>query len=288
MNQKKFAPGVVVFGFDSAWSNKNKGAVCALEINNSGKSVSFTERTEVNFNEAAVFIKETSPEIAQRLVAIDQPLIVKNQEGARPVDRTAASVVSYVGGGVQPANRSKKVFNDSAPIWEFLKDTAVEVNFPDDARKEFSGMLGVEVFPALTLTGLNPKFAEKKTGHPKYNPRNKKKFCIKDWQEVCKTVEETAKKIHASGLAARAKELRNLECPRKKDQDRLDAMICAIAGYLWLICDDSGRQKDVNLRMAMIGDTKTGYMVTPVADSTESRLRDAAKRQGTNYWPPER
>jgi hypothetical protein len=52
------------------------------------------------------------------LVAVDQPTLVPNETGCRPVDRVAASVVGYIGGGVQPANRSKKLrFGETAPFW---------------------------------------------------------------------------------------------------------------------------------------------------------------------------
>jgi predicted RNase H-like nuclease len=47
------------------------------------------------------------------VVTIDQPTMVPNPGGMRPVDKVAASLISWLGGGVQPANRSKKGMFDS-------------------------------------------------------------------------------------------------------------------------------------------------------------------------------
>ena len=55
------------------------------------------------------------------LVALDQPTIVPNAAGARPVERLAASLMGWLGGGVQPANTGRTgLFCPAAPIWRFL------------------------------------------------------------------------------------------------------------------------------------------------------------------------
>lgn len=51
--------------------------------------------------------------------------------------------------------------------------------------------------------------------------------------------------------------------PRKADQDRLDAVICALIGFIWL---EMPRE-----RSAMIGDLEAGYMVTPVSPGVLER-----------------
>lgn len=47
--------------------------------------------------------------------------------------------------------------------------------------------------------------------------------------------------------------------PSKKDQDCLDAAICALIGAIWRMCarDDS----------VVIGDLESGYMVSPASDA---------------------
>jgi predicted RNase H-like nuclease len=47
--------------------------------------------------------------------------VVPNLTEMRPVERAAAALVSWLGGGVQPANRGKLgMFCDASPIWRFL------------------------------------------------------------------------------------------------------------------------------------------------------------------------
>jgi hypothetical protein len=74
------------------------------------------------------------------VVALDQPTIVPNVSGSRPVDKVAGSLVSWIGGGVQPANRSKAgMFDDAAPIWRFLEHLSAIEN-PPAARDAIAGL----------------------------------------------------------------------------------------------------------------------------------------------------
>lgn len=101
-------PTDVYIGFDSAWTDKASapGAICALEIRGD-QSVRFHEPRLVRFSEALAFIDEVKSSSGCNLVALDQPTIVPNLVSMRPVERTAAALVSWLGGGVQPSNRSK-------------------------------------------------------------------------------------------------------------------------------------------------------------------------------------
>jgi len=117
----------------------------------------------------------------------------------RPVDRVAASLVSYIGGGVQPANRSKELlFGDAAPFWRF-KDGLNARECPEESRNSHRGLFLIEVFPALALPALNPAFYGRLRG-PKYNPANRR-FRLQDWQLVAQTVRRYAQiaKLDAAG-----------------------------------------------------------------------------------------
>ena len=55
------------------------------------------------------------------IVLLDQPTIVNNTTGQRPVENIVASAVSLRYGGMQPANTSKEeMFGTKAPMWKFL------------------------------------------------------------------------------------------------------------------------------------------------------------------------
>ena len=95
------------------------GAVCALVMDADG-TVGFKPSEVVSFDQALAFIEAESSLCNTCLIAVDQPTIVPNETGCRPVDRVAASVISFIGGGVQPANRSRRgIFDDDAPFWRF-------------------------------------------------------------------------------------------------------------------------------------------------------------------------
>ena len=55
------------------------------------------------------------------IILLDQPTIVKNLTGQRPVENIVGSAISRRRGGMQPANTSKEnMFGKDAPIWPFL------------------------------------------------------------------------------------------------------------------------------------------------------------------------
>src|SRR5437588_7702195 len=115
-------------GFDSAWTDRNKGAICAVGIEDR-RFVRFDEPRLVFFDEAVRFIQQVRSKNGVTMVALDQPTVVPNLTGTRAVDKVAASLISWLGGGVQPANRGKSgMFCDSSPIWRFLAELNAKQN----------------------------------------------------------------------------------------------------------------------------------------------------------------
>ena len=274
---KKSANGAIIFGFDSAWANNQEGAICAIGIAQDGQS-SFHEPKPVYFADALEYIRERQQDYARSLVAIDQPTIMRNETGSRPVDRVAGSLISYVGGGAQPANLSKAaLFGENSPFRQFLLELGATED-PLAARACEVGNFMIEVYPALALPALNSPFAER-LGGPKYNPGNKKKFRQKDWVAVTDIVADVAGRHSIDGLEAWAKGMGGIDKPKKPHQDHLDAAICALVGYLWRF-GPSGE-------VAMIGDLDTGYMITPISDDTRPRLEKAAQQRGVPFCVPD-
>ena len=267
----------VIIGFDSAWVDKSPGAICAIAFD-AQSNLTFHEPCLVSFSEALEFIKDKRQGHDFSLVAIDQPIVVPNETGSRPVDRVAASQISFVGGGVQPANRGKKgMFCDNSPIWSFLSGLNSRQK-PMDARTATNGHFLVEVFPALALSALHSDFA-KRNAAPKYNPANKRKFRLADWRVVARIVAGTARQLGIVDLASWADGMGSLDKPGKADQDCLDASICALVGLLWRGGSAS--------HSAMLGDVDTGYMITPVSDETKGRLESAAHERDVPFRMPQ-
>lgn len=267
-------PGIVrVIGFDSAWTdNKNsRGAICALVVGKD-RATTFVPPQHASFDEALAFITTQRNAGGTCIVAIDQPTIVPNNAGCRPVDRVAGSVVSFIGGGVQPANRSKTgMFDNAAPIWRFKKQLNATEN-PEMSRTAKSGLFIVEVYPYLALAALNRKFWGRGSG-PKYNPANKK-FREHDWRAVIETITSYARTAGIDELETWLRHFAGNTSPRKPDQDRLDSVLCALVGYHW-------REK-LRTDSVMIGDLTNGYMIAPTHTEARDRLASAARKHGTS------
>lgn len=260
----------IIFGFDSAWGGRARGAVCALTFDPAG-APDFVAPELASFDEALAFIHARRGGYRFSLLALDQPTIVPNAGGARPVDRVAASLVSRAGGGVQPANRGKAaLFGGDAPIWRFLGALGA-VEDPLEARGARAGHFLIEVFPALALLSLSPGFAGPRAA-PKYNPANRRRFRPGDWRRVAAVVAEMAGRYGVPDVARWASAMAALPAPTKADQDWLDAAICALVGLIWRAGPPEAA--------AMIGDTDVGYMVTPVTPETRARLAAAAEKRG--------
>jgi predicted RNase H-like nuclease len=77
----------VLIGFDSAWtdSSENPGAVAAYLIE--GQRSTFCPPRLATFGDALKLIGEWTADADYVLIAIDQPTVVPNHDGARPVDR---------------------------------------------------------------------------------------------------------------------------------------------------------------------------------------------------------
>jgi len=263
------AAAVLFIGFDAAWMDNARapGAMCAASFD--GRRFPHFEPPQlVGFAKALEFIRSVHRDDRPTLLAIDQPTIVPNAKGMRPVDKVAASVVSWIGGGVQPANRAKiGMFSDNAPIWRFLQCLEAAEN-PELSRAAKTGLFLMEVFPALALPSIADRFCGKGLG-PRYNPGRRKTFRIEDWRAVVEAMTLEADRLGVACVAKWLASLEHVEHPRKADQDRLDALICLLIAIRWRL---KGREESV-----MVGDLERGYMVSPISPQVRSRLERAAK-----------
>jgi predicted RNase H-like nuclease len=260
---------ISIVGFDSAWTDNPKapGAVCSIRIDRSG-FLSFVTPSLAGFSTALSFIRNEHASSDLCLVALDQPTIVPNGTGMRPVDKVAASLISWLGGGVQPANRSKVgMFDDAAPIWKF-KSALAAIEDPELARTSPDGLFLIEVFPALALASFEPAFFGRLKA-PRYNPQRRRTFRPSDWQAVITAIRAYSAGANISQAVQWLDELVNRDQPLKSDQDKLDALICALVGYHWLARD---RHESI-----VIGDISSGYVVAPIAPDILALIRNAAE-----------
>ena len=261
-----------IIGFDSAWTDSPKapGAISVIRIASDGRR-SLSPPTLVSFDGALAVIEAEASVSALRVVALDQPTIVPNLTSLRPVDRVAASLISWLGGGVQPANRSKiGMFDDAAPVWRF-KERLGAMEDPEASRSATAGLFLMEVFPALALPSLASAFCGRLLG-PRYNPGRRKTFTLTGWHAVIAAVRRIADEEAVEGLREWADASAAIPNPRKADQDRLDAVLCALIGLHWHTAP-----RDTSI---MLGDRVSGYMIAPASYDVRARLVMAAQKTG--------
>lgn len=259
-------------GFDSAWTDNLKapGAICAAGVQD-GRTVFWHPPRLASFKQAQAFIEMVRSTDGTTLIALDQPTLVPNSQSMRPVERAVASVVSWLGGGVQAAHTGRLgMFCKDSPVWPFLQAVGA-VQDPESARVATDGTYLMEVFPALALPSLEASFAIR-MGAPKYNPGNRKQYKSADWRSVTAAVAKEAKGLGCLQLEDWCLSAAEISKPKKADQDRLDAGICLSVALRWRL---RPRENSV-----MIGDLVTGYMVTPASAAMRERLTAAAAKMG--------
>jgi predicted RNase H-like nuclease len=261
---------VSYIGFDSAWTDNPKapGAICAVSIKGRHETQFYPPKL-VSFDQALTFIRSLHRDSGTTLVALDQPTVVANSTGMRPVERVAASLISWLGGGVQPSNRGRLgMFCDASPIWSFLSALGA-VEDPERARTAAEGLHLMEVFPALALASLGAGFFGRLAA-PRYNPARRKTFRVEDWVRVAQAAAHEAQALGCEELARWCRNAASIERPLKADQDKMDCALCVLIALRWRL-----RPRAESL---LLGDLATGYMVLPASPSVRDRLTESARK----------
>ena len=261
----------VFVGFDSAWADNAKapGAICSVHFDGADFA-DFRPPELVGFDRALDYINAVRRTGSPTILAMDQPTIVPNATGMRPAEKVVASLISWIGGGVQPANTGRPLFGPAAPVTRFLRRLGAAED-PERARTADHGLHLMEVFPALALASLNPAFFDLRKG-PRYNPDRRKTFRVEDWRAVAAATEREAVNLGCVPLVGWIDELRAITAPRKQHQDRLDAALCLLIAIRWRL---GKREQSV-----AIGDLKNGYIIAPVSEPVLRRLHEVAARRG--------
>lgn len=210
----------LLVGFDSAWTRLKVGAIVGAVLHDHGGLTELGPPRRVRFEDAAGIIREWqamhSP--SSTLVLLDQPTIVVNETGQRPVEHIVCPSVSRRRGGMQPANMGRTdMFGPTAPVWEFLAGFGGAADPFGDGQ--FTRIL--ETYPVLAIIALGwtlPDQERPAERLPKYNPERRKTFAIADWAHVCRA---TSMKLAAEGapeLAAWAETAATKVKPTKTDQ----------------------------------------------------------------------
>lgn len=262
----------LLVGFDSAWTPRNSGAIAAAFRHDDRSYVELGSPRAASFGDAERAIREwqIATGASRTVVLLDQPTVVRNARGQRPVEHIVSSPVCLRYGGVQPANTGKsEMFGVDAPVWSFL----TSLDPVQDPRARDRPIRVLETYPVLAMIALGwmlpdrPPNARRTGRLPKYNPERRRTFSLPDWQHVC---DRSAVALRAHGLQRLAQWIEiagQNQNPGKQLQDCVDACICLLVA---LHLADGGNA-------LLVGNSSSGYMVVPdsitLREELEARCR---------------
>jgi predicted RNase H-like nuclease len=261
----------LLVGFDSAWTRTNSGAIVGVLHLDDGTFRELGPPRSADYDEAQVVILNWQAEMVPKatVVLLDQPTIVNNAAGQRPVENIVGSPVSLRYGGMQPANTSKEeMFGTQAPMWPFL----TQFGGPADPLTPVADTRVFETYPVLAMIALGWTLPDTRTTGrlPKYNPQRRKTFSISDWQHVCKLASDAFRQRGLGVIAAWIDGVTQKTSPRKSEQDRLDACLCLLVAVYF------AERKDC----IMVGDQTTGYIVVPHGAALHAELEARCRATG--------
>lgn len=237
----------LLVGFDSAWTPTNSGALVGILQREDKTFHELGAPQSADFPEAQRVILAWQAEHAPTatLVLLDQPTIVRNATGQRPVENLVGSPVSLRYGGIQPANTGR-------------------------AEMFGAGTRVFETYPVLVMIALGWTLPDLRPAGrlPKYNPERKRTFTLADWQHVCELASRAFRARGLMGITDWLDRVARKPSPRKNDQDGLDACLCLLVA-LHLV-----ERKDC----LIVGDQATGYIVVPDDARLRAELDDRCRQ----------
>ncbi len=237
-------------GIDLAWSYRNPSAIVVLE---GERAVAWSERVGSD-EEILAFLNIVLGE-EPAIIAVDAPLIVRNERGWRPCDRELAAAFRRFEAAPHPANRRR--LGEKVRGEELVQRLEREgfIHSPIIERHRETGQV-VEVSPppaAISLFGLD------KTLKYKAKPGRSlgfRKAELSRYIALLRGLEKASPPLYAYEILSR--ELSPLRgADLKSFEDLLDALFCAyIALYCWFWGPEGYR---------VFGDLEEGYILVPVA-----------------------
>lgn len=250
-------------GIDLAWSPRNHSGGVVLSA--SGQLLAATAILGDD-DEVLDFITTAVPANSSGLIAVDAPLAVPNETGARLCDRQVAAVFSRFEAAPYPANRRNlerygglraEAIRQRLQFLGFRHDPYIKCRVP--TRQV------IEVFPHPAIVSL---FHLERT--LKYKARSKRDYALR-WRELARLRDYLSSladadpplrlppdvaKMPIQGLRGRS---------FKEAEDLLDALVCAYSAfYAWL----NGLRG-----YAVYGSATQGHILVPMTPSMWTRIK---------------
>ena len=257
-----------VIGVDLAWAERNRTGLCAVE---DGRVVD--SAVAGDDDEVIGWIEKHGAEAS--VVAFDAPLIVENPDGCRGCERVIASAWGAAHASCHVANRRRPWFADGGRARRIAcrLDLALDPAVSPRAQR-----VAIEVYPHTALVSLFGlpsilKYKAKRLRTVDDRRREFRRFadCLLILRDGTPRLDVTTSPgwVRLVAMVADARTGAELDIV----EDELDAYVCAYVGLYY-----AGRRG--SRACAVIGDGRTGYVVTPVDEGRWDAVRRAGERYG--------
>jgi len=252
-------------GIDLAWSPKNGSGVAILEGNKKQAKLICAESIMSDEEIIDYILKKIKDKPA--LISIDAPLIVPNETGRRIPEELTGKLFRQYDAGAHPSNRPRLSMWSGTIRGEEISKALEKKGFKQDPyieqyeeTKKF-----FEVYPHPSMVVL---FNLKKILRYKAKPKRDYDFRYTEFKKYLSELENLEKKNPSLVLSKDIlnTNLETLKSQKLKDfEDTLDGIFCAyLSYYVWARPDDC----------EVLGDLKTGYIMTPVFEHQKKELKN--------------
>ncbi|HPV66247.1 MAG TPA: DUF429 domain-containing protein [archaeon] len=251
-------------GIDLAWSTKNGSGVAILEGNK--KQAKLICADSLMSNEEIINYIKKHTKNKPALIAIDAPLIVPNETGRRIPEELTGKLFRQFDAGAHPSNRQRLSLWTGTIRGEEISKVLEKEGFKQDpyinqfeeSKKFF------EVYPHPSMVVL---FNLKKILKYKSKPKRDYEFRYIEFRKYIDALKNLEKSNPSLILSKEilSVDLNSLKAQKLKDyEDTLDGIFCAyLSYYVWA--------KPNNCEV--LGDLKSGYILTPVFDYQKKELK---------------
>ncbi len=247
-------------GLDLAWSRRNTSAAVVLEAQDR-QADWIDQHEQLGDDDEVLRFLTHAAQSGPALVAIDAPLIVPNEHGARPVDREITRAFGRFGAGCYPANRSRGCTRGEAIVEALAREGFVQdpCITPCTAKRTV-----FEVYPhpaTIALFGLERTLKYKARSGRTLRFRRQELARLRDGLLALANAEPAM----LSPADVATKDLQTLRgTGLKRYEDLLDAAVCAYTAYYAWYWGPHG--------YCIYGETCRGYILVPMTQQMRQRL----------------